>query len=288
MRLRSHVMGCSGHVVCCDGSPELNTVKALSFGQSKCIFNPFPLHLILVLGPQAQISGDVLFNSISAVTHHIESGQCEVKLSAADFHNPINYENNLLGNNDLFAKILARTITTHTKRAGILPPRVNAALADIPDGCTAEEFVPKDRVSILDHTLPAKPTSRLSKTPERTGMRGLGPMFVPTPSARRCPLVLLLLKPIMRISLSKRCLLGNTPYSIYSRELINRVIQLILLHRNTRTISTFTNPTPSLYSCYPETDSGSNSEDMYVDEKDLQFLNKRNASNLEMIKGLGL
>jgi len=55
--------------------------------------------------------------------------------------------------------ILAGTTSTHTWRAGILPPRVRAALAKTPGGYKPGELVPKDFVSVLDHTLPPKPAS---------------------------------------------------------------------------------------------------------------------------------
>ena len=98
-----------------------------------------------------------MFISISAATQHIESGQCQGKLSAADFRNLINQENNPLAKKGLPADILAGTTSTHTWRSGIIPSRVKAALADTPDGFKPEELVPKNFVSVLDHTLPAKP-----------------------------------------------------------------------------------------------------------------------------------
>jgi len=38
----------------------------------------------------------------------------------------------------------------------ILPTCVNAAFTDTPDGLAPEELIPKDFVSLLDYTLPAK------------------------------------------------------------------------------------------------------------------------------------
>jgi len=100
-----------------------------------------------------------LFNAISGITQHIESGQCTGNLSPSGFRKLINYENTPLAKKDLPADILAGSTTTHIWRAGILPGRVKAALAETSNGFKPEELVPKDFVSVLDYTLPPKPTN---------------------------------------------------------------------------------------------------------------------------------
>ena len=100
-----------------------------------------------------------MFSSIPAVTQHIESGQCQGRVSASDFRNLVNREKNLISKNDLQVDILAGATTTQAWPASIIPPRVKAGLAHTPEGFIAEKPVPKDFVSVPDQTLPAKPAS---------------------------------------------------------------------------------------------------------------------------------
>jgi len=82
------------------------------------------------------------------------------------FRELINYENSPLAKKYLPTDILAGSTTTHTWRAGIVPGRVKVALAETGNGFKPEELTPKGFVSVLDYTLPAKPTDFPMEDPE--------------------------------------------------------------------------------------------------------------------------
>ncbi|PWW79678.1 hypothetical protein C7212DRAFT_341944 [Tuber magnatum] len=76
---------------------------------------------------------DTSFTTDSAVAKHIESGECRGGLSVPDFHKRIKDKNAPFVKKDP-ENISTGTTTTQTLRAGILPHRVEAALARTSDG----------------------------------------------------------------------------------------------------------------------------------------------------------
>jgi len=73
-----------------------------------------------------------------------------------------------------------------------------------------EELVPKDFVSVLDHTLPAKPTSSSMENPGEYWNEMLGAYVCPHPKSPRKLVMLPGLKPILRVTLMTRNLFSNT------------------------------------------------------------------------------
>ncbi|CUS11749.1 unnamed protein product [Tuber aestivum] len=150
--LKEHKVESSEHVVCHECSHEFTIVEALEL-HCKQVHKPKP-------PPTHTCPGcDLLFNSVSGITQHLESGQCNGGITPSEFRELINYENTPLAKQDLPLNILAGSTTTHTWRAGIIPRRVKAALAESGAGSKPGELVPKNFVSVLDYTLPAKPAS---------------------------------------------------------------------------------------------------------------------------------
>ncbi|KAG0126561.1 hypothetical protein HOY82DRAFT_627338 [Tuber indicum] len=151
--LKAHMVDSSEHVICRECSQEFQTLEELD------------LHCKQVHDPE--LASDhgcpgcgLLFNNISGISQHIESGQCNGQISPSEFRELINYENNPLAKRDLPADLLAGSTTTHSWRAGIIPQRVKVSLAQTSDGSKPDELAPKDFVSVIDYTLPAKPASQ--------------------------------------------------------------------------------------------------------------------------------
>ncbi|PWW73582.1 hypothetical protein C7212DRAFT_365706 [Tuber magnatum] len=149
--LKRHKIESSEHVVCRECSHEFAIVEALE------------LHCKQVHKPKPETTHpcpgcDLLFNTVSGIAQHIESGQCLGNISPSEFRELVNYENTPLAKQDLPTNILAGSTTTHTWRAGIIPQRVKAALAETGSSSKPEKLVPKGFVSVLDYTIPAKPS----------------------------------------------------------------------------------------------------------------------------------
>ncbi|KAG0635819.1 hypothetical protein HOY80DRAFT_1024830 [Tuber brumale] len=151
--LKAHMVESSKHVFCRECSLEFQTPEELDLHCKQ-------VHDLELASDHRCPGCGTLFNAISGISQHIESGQCQGQLSPGEFRELINYENNPLAKKHLPANILAGSTTTHIWRAGILPQRVKASLALTSSGSKPDELAPKDFVSVIDYSLPTKPESQ--------------------------------------------------------------------------------------------------------------------------------
>ncbi|PUU72804.1 hypothetical protein B9Z19DRAFT_1136680 [Tuber borchii] len=176
--LKSHVMGSLQHVLCRKRNREFDSFEALAL-HSKQLHWPKPSTTHPCLGC------DLLFSSNSAVTQHVQSGNCKGKLPVSDFRNLVSRENDPISKNHFQVEIRAGAPTTQALRAGVIPPLVKAPLAETPKRFKAEEPVSKGSISVPDQTLPSKPTNSRIENVSEFWDAALGVYFCPVLKCRK-------------------------------------------------------------------------------------------------------
>jgi len=149
----------------------LTFLRHLSFIGSRSIFSPSHSLLESVWpantspGPQAQTNYHSPVSPLRCSIQHNFLRRPAYRiwtvhgLSPSGFRKLINYANTPCAKKGLPAEILAGIDTTHTWHSGILPERVESALAETSNWLKPEDLAPKDFVGVLNCTLPAEPTN---------------------------------------------------------------------------------------------------------------------------------